>query len=235
MTGPPRYEIKGFLETSFLDWPGQVAAVIFLARCNFRCPFCHNHGLVLNPGDYPTMPWPEIKARLTKFRGWVDGVVFSGGEPTLTPGLEALILEIKNMGFKVKLDTNGSRPEVLKRLLKTEVLDHVAMDVKATLDETSYAQAAGRPGFQTAIMESLELLRSNRIPYTLRTTVVPGLHSEEDILELAEQLAWAPEWKLQNFNPENALDPDFRRLEPMDPDLFAEMTLKAMRRFGQAA
>jgi len=223
------------LETSFLDWPGQVAAVIFLARCNFRCPFCHNHGLVLNPGDYPTVPWPEIRARLTKFKGWVDGVVLSGGEPTLSPGLEALILEIKKLGFKVKLDTNGSRPDVLKRLLKTGLLDHAAMDVKATLDETAYAQAAGRPGFLPRIMASLELLRSGGIPYTLRTTVVPTLHSEEDLLELADQLAWAPEWKLQNFNPEKALDPDFRNIEPLAPDLFAELTLKAMRRFGRAA
>jgi len=172
---------------------------------------------------------------LTKFRGWVDGVVLSGGEPTLSPGLEALITEIKDLGFKIKLDTNGSRPEILKRLLKAGRLDHVAMDVKAALDETSYARAAGRPGFLTPIMDSLELLRSSPVPYTLRTTVVPSLHSERDILELAEQLAYAPEWKLQNFNPENALDPDFRRIEPLDPDFFAELTLKALQRFGQAA
>jgi len=223
------------LETSFLDWPGQVAAVIFLARCNFRCPFCHNHGLVLNPGDYPTVPWPEVRTRLTKFKGWVDGVVVSGGEPTLGPGLEDLILEIRSLGFKVKLDTNGSRPDVLKRLLKTGLLDHVAMDVKSTLNEACYARAAGRPGFLSRIMESLELLRCGGIPYTLRTTVVPGLHSEEDILELADQLTWASEWTLQNFHPENALDPDFRNIEPLSPDLFDELTLKAMRRFGRAA
>lgn len=226
---PAGFQIKGFLETSFLDWPGEVASVIFLAGCNYRCPFCHNHGLVLNHQDYPTLDWFQIKNRLKKFVGWIDGVVISGGEPTLSPGLTGLIGEIKEMGFKVKLDTNGSRPDVVKSLLEAGMLDHVAMDVKAPLDEFSYTRAAGRPGFLQPVLESLELLKTSVVSYTLRTTAVPGLHSEKDILLLAEQLQNAPEWSLQNFNPENALDCAFRRIETWDSDYFQDLSDRALK------
>ncbi|MBU2547522.1 MAG: anaerobic ribonucleoside-triphosphate reductase activating protein, partial [Proteobacteria bacterium] len=134
-------DIKGFLETSFIDWPGQVASVLFLAGCNFRCPFCHNHGLVLRPDDYPGLSWNSIRDRLARFPGWIDGVVITGGEPTLSPGLADLAREIKDMGFQVKLDTNGGRPEVLAGLIEADLLDHVAMDVKGPLDDVSYARA----------------------------------------------------------------------------------------------
>ena len=221
--------IKGFIESSFLDWPGQVAAVIFLAGCNFRCPFCHNHGLVLEPESFPTIEWEDILSRLTKFRGWIDGVVVSGGEPTLTPDLPDLIRDIRNHGFQVKLDTNGGRPGVLAHLLKEGLIDHVAMDIKASLTEMAYARAIGRTGFLDRVRESLALLKSFEVPYTLRTTVVPGLHTEEDILELAIQLDNAPEWLLQNFNPENALDPDFRKIEPIHPARFEELQEKVRR------
>ncbi|MDY6852098.1 MAG: anaerobic ribonucleoside-triphosphate reductase activating protein [Thermodesulfobacteriota bacterium] len=235
MSSLPDFEIKGFLETSFLDWPGQVASVIFLARCNFRCPFCHNHGLVLEPEDFPTLEWPVIRARLKKFAGWVDGVVISGGEPTLSPGLSGLIREIKGLGFKIKLDTNGSRPGVVASLMEQGLLDHVAMDVKAPLDEASYARAAGRPGFLAQAKQTLKLLQNSDLPFTLRTTIVPGIHSEEDILGLAGQLAYAPEWTLQNFNPENTLDPSLQSREPWDPDVFEELCRKALRVMGLVA
>jgi len=219
--------IKGFLESSFLDWPGQIASVIFLAGCNFRCPFCHNYGLVLNPEKFPSIEWDDVKARLNKFKGWIDGVVITGGEPTINRGLAGLIREIRASSFKVKLDTNGSRPEVLADLLDQGLLDHVAMDVKAPLNEMAYARAAGRTGFLNKVKESLALLRSSGIPYTLRTTVVPNLHTEDDILLLAKQLAGVKDWKLQYFNPENALDCSFRSLEPMDRDFFNLIDKKA--------
>lgn len=227
VAGLPPYEIKGFLETSFLDWPGQVAAVIFLGRCNFRCPFCHNHGLVLQPDAFPNFDWTGLKTRLSRFVGWIDGVVVSGGEPTLDPRLAELAREIKGMGFKVKLDTNGSRPEVLRGLWDRGLIDHVAMDVKGPLDEVSYARAAGRPGFLGPVMETLSWLESSAVPYGLRTTVVPGLHTEHDLTLMARQLSQAPEWTLQNFNPENALDPVLRRTDPWEPDYFQDLQRKA--------
>ena len=221
--------IKGFLETSFLDWPGQVASVIFLAGCNFRCPFCHNHGLVLNHQEYPSLNWPDIRERLLKFNGWIDGVVISGGEPTLSPGLPDLMREIREMGFMVKLDTNGSRPETVQALIDEGLVQHVAMDVKSPLDEVSYARAAGKHGFVDAVQESLGILESTGIGYSLRTTVVPGLHSENDVLLMAGQLKGAPEWKLQKFNPENALDCTYRNLETWEPEFFDALTREAER------
>ncbi|HJX60180.1 MAG TPA: radical SAM protein, partial [Thermodesulfobacteriota bacterium] len=101
-------EIKGFLETSFLDWPGKLCSVLFLPRCNFRCPYCHNHPLVLHPERYASIPLEDVLGRLQSFRGWIDGVCITGGEPTLERGLPHLIHELKGQGFSVKLDTNGS-------------------------------------------------------------------------------------------------------------------------------
>ena len=222
------YEIKGFLESSFIDWPSRIASVLFLAGCNFRCPFCHNFGLVLDKDSYPTLDWIRVKTRIAGLAGWVDGVVITGGEPTLSPHLHDLIKEIKMMGLEVKLDTNGGRPEILEDLLEKNLLDHVAMDVKGPLDELSYARAAGRPGFLENVVKSLDILGSSKVPYTLRTTVVPELHSHSDILRLAGQLSDAPSWKLQKFNPENAMDCTYRQLDSWDDDAFERLTAKAM-------
>ena len=221
-------DIKGFIETSFLDWPGQVASVLFLAGCNFRCPFCHNYGLVLNHTEFPSYDWSTIRSRLAKFKGWIDGVVISGGEPTLSPGLTDLVRDIRNMGFMVKLDTNGSRPEVLAALLEEGLLNYVAMDVKGPLDEVSYTRAAGRHGFLDQVKKSLDLLSDSDLPYTLRTTVVPDLHTELDVLRLAEQLQSAPVWKLQNFQPENALDCTYRNLAAWEDSYFENLSRKAL-------
>ena len=231
----PRVEIKGFLETSFLDWPGEVASVLFLAGCNFRCPFCHNHGLVLNPREYESLEWADVRDRLSGMAGWVDGVVISGGEPTLSPGLGDLIVEIKKLGLKVKLDTNGSRPNVLAGLLADGRLDHVAMDVKSELEEDAYARCAGRSGFLEPVKTSLDILNSADIPYTLRTTVVPGLHDEESIMRLAGQLRFAPVWNLQKFSPENTLDCSYRSLVQWDGEFFDDLTDRALLRHKAAA
>ena len=136
--------IKGFLETSFVDWPGKVVSVLFLPRCNFRCPFCHNHSLVVNPAGYDDIPRPYIMARLTELKEWVDGVCISGGEPTIHPRLPSLMAEVKEVGLAVKLDTNGSRPDILQALLAQGLVDCVAMDIKAPLNE-KYQEIVGMP------------------------------------------------------------------------------------------
>src|SRR4030042_5009047 len=171
-TGREEIGIKGFLETSFVDWPGKVAAVLFLPRCNLRCPFCHNHSLVENPEGYEDIPLTYIMARLAELGGWVDGWWISGGEPTIHPLLPSLIAEIKAMGLAVKLDTNGTRPRVLQALIEEGLVDCVAMDVKAPLNETSYARAAGIAVDLAAIQESISLLKQGKVEYYFRTTVV---------------------------------------------------------------
>jgi pyruvate formate lyase activating enzyme len=202
--------IKGFLETSFVDWPGRVTSVLFLPGCNFRCPFCHNHELVVNPAGYDDIPRSSIMARLTELKEWVDGVCISGGEPTIHPRLPSLMAEVKELGLSVKLDTNGSRPDVLRHLLSEGLLDCVAMDIKAPLDKVSYARAAGTPVDVAAIQESIALLKKGKVEYYFRTTVVPALHKGEDLLHIARHLSGSSSLTLQNFNAADPLDPRFK-------------------------
>jgi pyruvate formate lyase activating enzyme len=206
--------IKGFLETSFVDWPGKVAAVLFLPRCNFRCPFCHNHSLVMNPEGYEDIPLTYVMARLVELEGWVDGVCISGGEPTIHPFLPSLIAKIKALGLLVKLDTNGSRPSVLRLLIAEGLVDCVAMDVKAPLDEISYARAAGVPMDLAAIEESISLLKQGKVEYYFRTTVVPALHKGEDLLHIAHHLSGSSSLTLQGFKPEDPLDQRLKGILP---------------------
>ncbi len=215
--------VKGFLETSFVDWPGKVASVLFLPGCNFRCPFCHNHQLVLNPAGHEDIPRTYIMARLAELKGWVDGVCITGGEPTIHPHLPSLIAEIKGAGFLVKLDTNGSHPHVLESLVERGLVDCVAMDVKAPLNEVSYSRAAGVPADLEKIQESICFLKKGKVTYQFRTTVVPALHKEEDLLHLAHHLSGSSSLTLQNFNPEDPLDPRLKETSPYTEEWLQEI------------
>ena len=224
-----RIEIKGFLETSFVDWPGKICSVLFLPLCNFRCPYCHNHLLVFHPEQYPSIPFDAVLARLKTFRGWVDGVCLTGGEPTLHVGLPELVQKIKQEGFLVKLDTNGSDPERLAEVLGTGAVDFVAMDVKAPLDRFRYRRAAGVPVDVSLIWRSIDLLKQSGVDHQFRMTVLPELHREEDIRRVGQQVRAGRRLVLQNFNPKNVLDPWLRDARPYDPEV-----LKRMERDVQA-
>jgi pyruvate formate lyase activating enzyme len=202
-----RAPVKAWLETSLLDWPGKVAAVVFLPGCNFRCPFCHNHRLVTAPGEMPDIPLDDILTRLGDLAGWVDGVVVSGGEPTLHQGLPDLLRTFRAAGLLVKLDTNGSRPDVLARLLAEGLVDHVAMDVKAPLEPERYARLAGREVDLEAIRASIRIIRSSGLPHTFRTTAVPGWHAPGDMESIAALLPGSAHL-VQSFRPGETLLPD---------------------------
>ncbi len=210
-------EIKGFLETSFLDWPGKLCSVLFLPDCNFRCPYCHNHSLVFHPEQYSTIPLEEIFNRTHSLKNWIDGVCLTGGEPTLHADLPFLIREIKRHKFLIKLDTNGSNPLMLEKLIEAEEIDFVSMDVKAPLDPFRYSRVTGLPINLKPIWESIDILKRGRVEYEFRMTVVPGLHKEEDIKSLGGQLRVGQRLILQNFNPENPLDPSLKNIAPYDP------------------
>ena len=216
-------EIKGFLETSFLDWPGKLCSVLFLPYCNFRCPYCHNHPLVFHPERYATISLKDILARLHSLKNWIDGVCLTGGEPTLHTDLPLLIREIKRHKFLVKLDTNGSNPQMLENLIKGREIDFVSMDVKAPLDPFRYSRSAGIPIQLKPILESLEILKGGKVDYEFRMTVVPGLHKEEDIRTLGDQLRVGRRFTLQNFNPENPLDPSLKKIVPYDPKVMKKI------------
>jgi pyruvate formate lyase activating enzyme len=209
-------EIKGFLETSFLDWPGKLCSVLFLPHCNFRCPYCHNHPLVFYPERYATIPLEDILDRLHSLKNWIDGVCLTGGEPTLHADLPFLIREIKRYRFLVKLDTNGSNPQMLENLMETGEIDFISMDVKGPLDPFRYSRSTGLPINLKPVLESIEILKGGKVEHEFRMTVVPGLHREEDIQTLGNQLRVGRRFILQNFNPENPLDPSLKNIIPYD-------------------
>ena len=136
-------EIKGLLDSSFVDWKGRLCAVFFLGGCNFRCPFCHNRDLVLNPDAMPSMQVACAIARLERLRPWIEAVCVTGGEPTASPGLQGLLKTLKDADFKVKLDTNGYLPEILEKILDAGLTDHVSMDVKTAIEDSRYSKCAG--------------------------------------------------------------------------------------------
>ena len=216
-------EIKGFLETSFLDWPGKICAVLFLPGCNFRCPYCHNHPLVFHPERYPSFSLDEILDRLEDFRGWIDGLCVTGGEPTLHPDLRQFLQAIRERSFPVKLDTNGSDPQRLAGLMECGAVDFVAMDVKAPLDSPSYRRSAGTEVDLERIVRSIELIKTGTVEHEFRMTVVPGLHQEQDIRDLARQLGMESRLVLQNFNPEDPLDSSLKGTIPFSPEALAKI------------
>ncbi|MBL7140549.1 MAG: anaerobic ribonucleoside-triphosphate reductase activating protein [Planctomycetes bacterium] len=186
-TGLP--PIAGYHPTTLLDWPGRLAAIVFLPRCNFRCPFCHAGHLLGDPAE--TVPLEAVLAHLADREGWLDGVVVCGGEPTLWPTLGDLCRRFRDAGLPVKLDTNGTRPDVLAALLDAGLVDAVAMDVKAPLD-ARYARAAGveAADLQT-LRRSIALLMASTAEVEFRTTVVPTLLAEAEIQAIGETLAAA--------------------------------------------
>lgn len=215
--------IKGFIETSFLDWPGQVCSVIFLPYCNFRCPFCHNHVLVTSAESLETISLDTVLNRIIPMKEWIDGVCISGGEPTIHPGLPEIIKTLRAEGFKIKLDTNGTQPEALRYLITEKLVDEVAMDVKGPLDEISYAACAGVSVPIELIRKSINLLWEGRVPYTLRTTVVPSFLPDDKVYEMAEQLRGATGLTLQNFNPADPMDPALKMVAPYSEEKLTEI------------
>ncbi len=208
------FPVKGFLETSFVDWPGKIASVLFLPRCNFRCPYCHNYELVIDPEQFPTVPFHHILKTLRNYRGWIDGVCITGGEPTLLPALPELIESIRQEGMLVKLDTNGSHPHILEHLINARLVDYVAMDVKAPLDRESYARCSGVTVDLSKIAESVNLLKASHLPCEFRVTVAPTFLNEEDIMRMAHELKGAKKFTLQQFSPAHTLDPGCRAIAP---------------------
>lgn len=190
--------LGGLQKLTLLDYPGLVACTVFTVGCNMRCPFCQNASLVNRIEEENLLPEEEFFSFLKKRQGILDGVCITGGEPTLQPDLNEFIAKIKSMGFKVKLDTNGSFPDKVKEILDSGNVDMVAMDLKNTLDR--YAETVGIPGFDTSkILESINIIRSSGVEYEFRTTVVSPLHRPEDFGELAKMVEGSTRYFLQNF------------------------------------
>jgi pyruvate formate lyase activating enzyme len=227
-------QLKGWVRTSLVDYPDHIATVLFVGGCNFRCPPCHNAGLVLHPGEMPDVSPDEVWAFLSRRVGLVDGVVISGGEPTLHDGLIPLLRQVRELGagawLDIKLDTNGYRPDVLAALLDEGLVDYVAMDVKAP--RRKYPLLAGRVADDldlTRLGRSISLLRDSSLPYEFRTTVVPGLLDEDDVEEIARWVAGAERYALQQFRPLHTLDPALETVTPYPAEQLQAMARRASR------
>jgi pyruvate formate lyase activating enzyme len=218
-------------KTTLIDYPGYVAATIFLAGCNFRCPWCYAKELVFPELiiKQPDLPQDEVFEFLKSKQGYLDGVVICGGEPTLNPELPDFIKKIKKLKFKVKLDTNGSNPKMLQDLIDQKLIDYVAMDIKLPKERYSTLFAADIP--VEAIEQSIKILKNSDIDFEFRTTCAPNVHTVADLVSMAkwigpELAGRKPKYYLQNFRPERTIDPKFELLKPFPPEFFAEARKK---------
>ena len=190
--------IHGLQKLTLLDYPGHTACTVFTGGCNYRCPFCHNATLVLRPAEQPLIPAEEVLSFLKKRQGLLDGVCITGGEPTLEKGLGDFAAQVKELGFAVKLDSNGNRPEVLRALVERSLVDYVAMDIKSCRE--NYGRLIGLPGYDTAaVEESAAFLMEGHVDFEFRTTVVKEFHSAEDFERIGQWLRGEEKYFLQCF------------------------------------
>lgn len=190
--------IRGFQKLTLVDYPAHVGAILFLGGCDFRCPFCQNASL-LDAGSEDALSEEDVFSYLKKRKGMLDGVVVTGGEPTVQSDLIPFLSSLKRLGYAVKLDTNGYRPHVMKDAVREGVVDYIAMDIKNSLD--NYARTVGISNFDPALIEdSLTFLLENHVEYELRTTVVKELHSDEDFEKIGKMCRGASNYFLQSFS-----------------------------------
>ncbi len=189
--------IKGFQKLTLLDYPGKTACTVFTGGCNYRCPFCHNAGLVTKM-DTEIIPESEVFNHLKKRQGILDGVAISGGEPLLQGDIEEFLKKIKELGYSIKLDTNGSFPDKLKSIIDNGLCDYVAMDIKNSKER--YNETVGIDKFDISLMEkSVEILMNSDVQFEFRTTVTKNFHTVEDIEKIGEWIRGTEKYYLQNF------------------------------------
>jgi len=202
-------KIGGLQKVTLLDYPGKVAATIFTQGCNFRCGFCHNPELVEISAAAPSFTEEEVLAYLAKRKGVLEGVCFTGGEPLLYKNdLLPFLTRIKQLGYAIKMDTNGTDPDLLQEMIEKGLIDYIAMDIKTSLDE--YNKVTGVSADTNKIQESIALIMKSGLNYEFRTTVMPKFHSLETIAKIAKLIKEADNYYLQNFRNNKTLNKDFQ-------------------------
>lgn len=192
--------IKGIQKTSLIDYPDKVAATIFVGKCNFRCPFCHNSDLVLGYDKLPTIKENEILEYLKNKKKWLDAICITGGEPLIHKELIDFIKKVKNINMLVKIDTNGSNPAMLKKLIKEKLVDYIAMDIKTSLGR--YDKAAGVKVDKNKLKQSINIIKNSKIDYEFRLTAVPGLINGKDVSLISNLLKGSKRFFIQQFRPD---------------------------------
>lgn len=229
---------KGWQKTSLIEYPGKIATVVFTGGCNFRCPFCYNADLVERPQELADLPAETVIQYLRENRSLYQALVVSGGEPTMNTQIPEFLVEVKKLGLSVGLETNGTNSNMIARLLEKGLLDYIAVDVKAPLDWEAYSRAAGlkeeNEGLLEEVLRTLRLLRNcGEVEVELRCTVVPQIHTSDDILRLAGQLPGHQRFVLQQFIPEKALDEQLRREAPFSADVLRKIHLEIGESFSR--
>ena len=226
--------IGGLQKVTLVDYPGRLACTVFLSGCNFRCPFCYSKELVLDQEikNHPQISEDYFFDFLTGKKGLLDGCVICGGEPTIHgEALIEFLRKINKLGFLIKLDTNGTHPEVIKRLIDEKLVDYIAMDIKAPLIKEKYEEACGMVVDISKIKESISIIKDSGVEYEFRTTVVPGIHTAEDIIKIANDIAPASKYFVQRFRGEKGtLDKRFEAVIPF-PDEFYKNIEKEIKDF----
>ena len=199
--------IGGFQRFSLIDYPGKICAIVFTQGCNFRCPYCHNPELINPQASQGSISEEEILSFLKKRKGKLDAVEITGGEPTLQSDITEFLEKVKEMNFLIKLDSNGSHPEVIEKIVELKLVDYLAMDIKAPLRR--YQEITGSNINPHTIRQSIDLIMNSGLDYELRTTVVKSQISERDLLEIGRLIKGAKLYILQRFVPSKALDKRF--------------------------
>lgn len=226
--------IGGFQKLTLIDYPGKIATTVFTIGCSFKCPFCHNPELVIKS---EFLPWvgveEEFFAHLEKRKGKLDGVCITGGEPTIQPDIIEFIKKIKDMGYLVKLDTNGTNPDILKKLYDLKLLDFVATDIKNAPDR--YNDTVGLKSNMENVKKSVAMIMNSGVPYEFRTTVVPGIHTEEDFDAIVDWIDGADAYYLQEYRSGKTIDKNMDKITAgklIDLDKIGEKIGRRFKKFG---
>ena len=213
--------IGGLQKLTLIDYPSKVACTVFTVGCNFRCPFCYNAELVLPAKKQSGISEKDFLMFLKERKNFLEAVCICGGEPTMHADLPTFCKKIKELNLAIKLDTNGSNPEMLQKLVDEKLVDNISMDIKATKEK--YAEITNSNVGLEKIERSIAIIKSSSLPHEFRTTVVPSLHTKEDVAAIAKWVS-SDHYKIQNFQPKEAhVDPKFKEIKPFSEEQFSEL------------
>lgn len=226
-------DFKGIEKNSFIEWPDKAVAIAYTAGCNFRCPYCQNKDLALNSENLESIGEEEVIDHLLSRQRWLDGLAVTGGEPTLHSSLPSFAQKVKEEGFDFGLETNGSRPEILREFIEKDLVDRVFLDVKASLEWDKYKKVMGVDNEELfeGVKESIELLQRSEVDHEYRTTVVPGIVNEAGLMSIGEWLGDGAKFYLQQFIPQHTLDPDYENVEPYPEEKLKKIKKKFDEKF----
>ncbi len=227
-------KFKGLEKNSVIEWPGKVVSVAYTGVCNFRCPYCQNSDLVLSPESIPSIEGEEVLEHLRSKEKWLDGLIVTGGEPTLHSSLLNFSKKVKEEGLLFGIETNGTNYDFLKKFIEKDLVDRISLDIKAPLVWEKYRKAIGvddKELFEN-VKKTVKLLKETDIPHEFRTTVVPKILSLEDLEDIGKEIEGSENYYLQQFSPENTLEQEFEEVEPYSEEELKEIQKKLKEKYN---